>query len=117
MVSDSSAAAGSGGQSGAEPEHSVAPLTSVIDPLGRTVHLTAERCAHIIDGHPYMTSYMADVVRAIETPSDRIAQARPGQDWFYLEGAGPSSWLKVVVAFDEESVGSVRTAFPRRSKP
>jgi len=111
------AAAGSGGQSGAEPEHSVAPLTSVIDPLGRTVHLTAERWAHIIDGHPYMTSYMADVVRAIETPSDRIAQARPGQDWFYLEGAGPSSWLKVVVAFDEESVGSVRTAFPRRSKP
>jgi hypothetical protein len=92
-------------------------LNSVVDPLGRTVHLTGERWEHIVDGHPYMAAHQADVLRAIREPSERIEQARPGQDWFYLEGAGPSRWLKVVVAFDEESTGKVRTAFPRRSKP
>jgi hypothetical protein len=67
-------------------------MDETIDPLGRTVQLAEERWQHIIDGHPYMTP-------------------------FYLRGAGPSRWLKVVVAFDEDSVGSIRTAFPRRSKP
>jgi hypothetical protein len=92
-------------------------IDSVADPLGRTVHLTDERWEHIVDGHPYMAAHQADVLRAIREPSERIEQARPGQDWFYLEGAGPSRWLKVVVAFDEDSTGRVRTAFPRRSKP
>jgi hypothetical protein len=92
-------------------------LSTVVDPLGRTVHLTAERWEHIIDGHPYMAPHRAEVLRVVREPTARIAQPRPGQDWFYLEGTGPSRWLKVVVAFDEESVGSIRTAFPRRSKP
>ncbi len=87
------------------------------DPLGRPARLTEERWSHIIDGHPYMAPFRADVMRAIETPTHRIEQARAGQDWFYLANAGPSRWLKVVVAFDEHSIGSVRTAFPRRSKP
>jgi hypothetical protein len=69
-------------QPGDDPRRSIAQRTSVIDPLGRTVHLTAERWEHVIDGHPYMAPYMTDVVRAIEAPSERIAQARPGQDWF-----------------------------------
>ena len=117
MMIESSASAASGGQPGDKRERSVARRTSVIDALGRTVHLAAERWEHVVDGHPYMAPYMADVLRAIESPTDRIAQARPGQDWFYLEGAGPSRWIKVVVAFDEKSVGNVRTAFPRRDKP
>ncbi len=71
-------------------------VENVIDPLGRTVHLTADRWEHIIDGHPYMTPCRADVLRAVHTPTERIEQARPGQDWFYLRGAGPSRWLKVV---------------------
>ena len=92
-------------------------MSTVVDPLGRTVHLTTERWEHIIDGHPYMAPHRAEVLRAVQEPTERIAQPRSGQDWFYLEGAGPSRWLKVVVAFDEDSVGSIRTAFPRRSKP
>jgi hypothetical protein len=88
------------------------------DPLGRKVQLTEERWNHIVEGHPYMAPFRADVMRAIEEPTHRIEQPRPDQDWFYLQGAGPSRWLKVVVAFDEDSIiGSVRTAFPRRSKP
>jgi hypothetical protein len=92
-------------------------METTTDPLGRIVSLTDERWEHIVDGHPYMASFRADVLRAVEEPTDRIEQPRVGQDWFYLQDVGPSRWLKVVVAFDEESVGSIRTAFPRRSKP
>ncbi len=92
-------------------------MDETIDPLGRTVRLAEERWQHIIDGHPYMTPFRAEVLRAVEAPTDLIEGPRPGQDWFYLRDAGPSQWLKVVVAFDEDSVGSIRTAFPRRSKP
>jgi hypothetical protein len=87
------------------------------DPLGRTIQLTEKRWSHIIEGHPYMAPFRADVMRAIGAPTHLIEQPRPGQDWFYLQNAGPSRWLKVVVAFDEDSIGSIRTAFPRRSKP
>jgi hypothetical protein len=92
-------------------------VTSVLDPRGRIVHLTDERWKHITDGHPYMAPFRADVLRAVREPTERIVQPRPSQEWFYLEDAGPSRWLKVVVAYDEKSVGSIRTAFPRRSKP
>jgi hypothetical protein len=35
--------------------HAYAPGVSlVVDPLGRTVHLSDERWEHIVDGHPYM---------------------------------------------------------------
>lgn len=85
--------------------------------LGRTVHLADERWQHIIDGHPYMAPFRAEVLRAVEAPTDMIEQQRPGHDWFYLQDAGPCRWLKVVVAFGEDSVGSIRTAFPRRSRP
>ena len=93
------------------------PLDSVTDPLGRTVRLTDDRWAHIVGGHPYMAPHRADVLRAIGNPTERIVQPRAGQDWFYLENAGPSRWLKVVVAFEEQAVGTMRTAFPRRDKP
>jgi hypothetical protein len=89
----------------------------MIDPQGRTVYLAEETWEHIVDGHPYMAPFRAEVLRAVEGPTERIVRPRPGQDWFYLEGAGPSRWLKVVVAYDEKSNGSIRTAFPRRSKP
>jgi hypothetical protein len=92
-------------------------MGETIDPLGRTVHLAEERWRHIIDGHPYMAPFRAEVLQAVEAPTDLIEQPRLGQDWFYLRNVGPSQWLKVVVAFDEDSVGSIRTAFPRRSKP
>jgi hypothetical protein len=90
---------------------------AVVDPLGRTVHLTAERWEHVIRRHPYMGVFQAEVLQAIVAPTEIVRGPRPGQDWYYLRDAGPSRWLKVVVAFDEESAGSIRTAFPRRSKP
>jgi hypothetical protein len=90
----------------------------VIDPTGRTVELTRERWMHIISRHPYMEAYVDDIMRAITEPTTIIRRPRSEQDWYYLAGAGPSAWLKVVVAFDESAnTGIVRTAFPRRTKP
>lgn len=92
-------------------------MLSAVDPLGRTVNLTADRWEHIIDGHPEMGSLRGEVLRAIREPSELLRAPRVGEDWYYLQGAGPSQWLKVVVAFDENNDGSVLTAFPRRRKP
>jgi hypothetical protein len=64
-----------------------------------------------------MGSLHAEVLRAISEPSELLHSPRVGEDWYYLQGAGPSRWLKVVVAFDENNDGSVLTAFPRRRKP
>jgi hypothetical protein len=52
--------------------------------------LTDERWSHIIEGHPYMAPFRADVMRAVQAPTQRMERPRPGQDWFYLEAAGPS---------------------------
>jgi transcriptional regulator with XRE-family HTH domain len=95
----------------------IAETETVRDPLQRTVHLRTDRWHHILAGHPEMFPYLDDVLRAIEAPTKHIGLARPGQDWFYLEGIGPSDWLKVVVAYDEDSVGSIRTAFARGTTP
>ena len=60
-----------------------------IDPCGRTVHLAEERWQHIIDGHPYMTPFRAEVLRAVEAPTDLIEQPRLGKDWVLPEGGRP----------------------------
>jgi hypothetical protein len=54
-----------------------------VDPLGGDVQLTDERWNHIVEGRPYMAPFRDEVMRAIEEPTHRIEQARPGQDWFY----------------------------------
>lgn len=84
------------------------------DPSGRTVHMSGERWKHIIDGHPELAGCHADLLRAIVEPSEVIRDSRPGEDWYYLAGAGPSRWLKVVVS---SRTREVITAFPRRRKP
>lgn len=92
-------------------------MASTVDPHGRTVDFTAEAWEHIIDGHPYIAPFRAEVLRAVSHPTEIICEPRPGQDWYYLWDAGPSRWLKVVVILDENDHGSIYTAFPRRSKP
>ncbi len=47
-------------------------MLSAVDPLGRTVHLTADRWEHIIDGHPEMGSLRGEVLRAIREPSELL---------------------------------------------
>jgi hypothetical protein len=90
---------------------------TTLDPLRRTVHLPPERWQHIAYGHPQVSHLRAEVIRAIEEPTTWIDGARSGEAWFYLKDVGPSRWLKVVVAYDDKSVGVVQTAFPRRRNP
>jgi len=93
------------------------PLETTQDPLGRTVHLKLERWEHIAFGHSPVATLRAEVMRAVREPTKWIDEKRPGEGWFYLGGVGPSCWLKVVVAYDDKSVGNVITAFPRRRHP
>ncbi|HEY1689630.1 MAG TPA: (d)CMP kinase [Solirubrobacteraceae bacterium] len=88
---------------------------AAIDPSGRRVPLTEERWQHIAASHAAMRPHLDDVLETICKPAI-IKPARPGEDWFYREGLGPSQWLKVVVASDEQDAFVV-TAFPRRRFP
>jgi hypothetical protein len=61
--------------------------------------------------------YLTDIRRAVEAQTAVMAGREPNEEWLYLEGAGPSRWLKVVVIFDSESRGRIITSFARRRKP
>lgn len=87
------------------------------DPAGRDVLLDVERWDHIVDGHPELGRIREEVVRAVESPTEVMAGRSSDEEWFYLEGAGPSRWLKVVVVFDRQGSGRIITAFGRRRKP
>jgi phage-Barnase-EndoU-ColicinE5/D-RelE like nuclease2 len=87
------------------------------DRQGREVTLSPERWQHIISGHPEIEVYAADIRRAVEAPTAVLAGREPDEEWLYLEGAGPSRWLKVVVVFDSADQGRIITSFARRRKP
>lgn len=53
-------------------------MLSVTDPLGRTIHLTADRWEHIIDGHPEMGTLHAEVLRAIREPTQILPRSARG---------------------------------------
>ena len=89
---------------------------AVIDQSGRSVVLSVERWIHITTRHPELQPHRADVLAAVRRPTSQIPGWRPGEEWFYRRGAGPSRWLKVVVAY-EGAEGEIRTAFARRAFP
>jgi hypothetical protein len=87
------------------------------DPQGRDVLLDVERWEHIADGHPELGHIQKEILRAVESPTEVMPGRSSDEEWFYLEGAGPSRWLKVVVVFDQSNRGRIITAFGRRRKP
>jgi hypothetical protein len=87
------------------------------DRRGRDVLLTVERWRHIVSAHPEIEIYEKEVHRAVESPTTVLAGREPDEEWLYLESAGPSRWLKVVVVFDSEDRGRIITSFARRRKP
>lgn len=87
------------------------------DHQGREVLLSDERWRHIVSAHPEIEVYEEEVYRAVESPTTTLAGREPDEEWLYLEGAGPSRWLKVVVVFGREGSGRIITAFARRRKP
>lgn len=86
------------------------------DPDGRPVELTFERWRHIVRAHPELARWRRAVLVAIHAPTEVRPGPLPNERWHYLLGAGPSRWLKVVVAFDGGR-GFVVTAFARRAFP
>lgn len=93
-------------------------LASVLDPDGRRVVLDTDGWDHIIrpDGHPEMAPLCDSILQAVAQPAARLPGNKPGQEWFYGAGVGPSRWVRVVVAY-ERGRGRIVTAFPRRSLP
>lgn len=91
-------------------------LAEVLDPDGRRVELTVERWEHIIQGHPELVAHREAVLRAVTAPDRRLEGRKQNEEWFYLADAGPSQWLKVVVAYAQRR-GFITTAFARRSFP
>lgn len=89
----------------------------VTDPNGRSVHLTEERWGHIVTGHPELESHLADILTVVRKPQHRLQGRSEGEEWLYLDGLGPSRWLKVVVRYGESGDGWIVTAFARRSMP
>lgn len=89
---------------------------AVLDPAGRPVVLTAARWQHIVNGHPELAPHRDAVLRTVQRPTRQRAGRRAAEVWYYLAGAGPSRWLKVVVAYEQEQ-GRIITAFGRRSMP
>ena len=90
---------------------------AIQDREGREVLLSPERWRHIVSGHPEIEVYEAEVRRAVESPTAVLPGREAAEEWLYLEGVGPSRWLKVVIVFDNEDSGRIITAFARRRKP
>lgn len=94
-------------------------LGATTDPDGRRVELTLERWTHITDprvGHPELAEHQAAILRAIAAPDAAQPGRRSNERWYFLRGAGPSRWLQVVVAYDQDR-GWIVTAFGRRRDP
>ena len=91
-------------------------MWSVRDPDGREVVLDWVGWSHILRRHPYIGATPQIIVAAVARPDERVSGREAGEEWFYRRGAGPSSWIKVVVHY-EHGRGLIVTAFPRRSFP
>ena len=87
-----------------------------LDPDGRRVVLTARNWLHIRLRHDELDVPPDVVLEAVARPDRRAHGPRRGEEWFYLEGVGPTRWIRVVVQY-EDGRGLIITAFPRRSFP
>lgn len=90
-------------------------INTVLDPQRRRVELSSDRWQHIIERHPELMAHRHDILRAVRAPTLQ----RPislAECWFFLEGVGPSKWLRVVVRYSTGE-GRIITAFPQRAEP
>jgi len=88
------------------------------DPQGLRVVVSTELWqGKILRDHPELTGYLADVLRTVAEP-DRVLPdpIYEGRRRHYLQGAGPSRWLLVVVSYEQEPA-RVISAFGNRKDP
>jgi hypothetical protein len=57
-----------------------------------------------------------EILRSVSNPDATAPGKKPNETWFFVQGVGPSEWLRVVVAY-EAGRGWIVTAFPRRKFP
>lgn len=89
-----------------------------LDPDGNPVVVPAALWrAKVLQQHPELGSYFADVLRAINEP-DHVAPdpAFASRRRHYLRNAGPSRWLLVVLSYEQEPARPI-TAFANRKDP
>ncbi|MBI2167889.1 MAG: hypothetical protein HYU28_00075 [Actinobacteria bacterium] len=84
---------------------------------GVEIGLSEERWMHILAGHPELANFLDAVLETVRAPALRVPGRNEGEEWFYLDGVGPSRWLKVVVRYEAGRGGWIVTAFARRSMP
>ncbi len=60
------------------------------DPEGLRVVLTAARWHHIVERHSEFPHLRSEVLRTVDSPGLRRPGRDPGEEWFFLEGVGPS---------------------------
>lgn len=96
--------------------HDQPVLAATLDPDGRRVELTENRWRHIRSEHTEMARHLGEIMRAVREPDRRRSGRASHEEWFFLERAGPSRWLQVVVHYERDE-GWIITAFPRRSLP
>ena len=92
------------------------PIVEVVDPNGRRVRLDREAVAHIIGSHPEMEPHIEEIIEAISSPDAIERDPWPGRQRYFRRGAGPSTWLRVVVDLDHKPARVV-TAFGLRKGP
>jgi hypothetical protein len=83
-------------------------------PDGRRVMLFEDTWReHITDpreGHPEIEPHLDAVLATVSQPDYHEPDVRAGRERFYKHAAGPTSWLVVVVSFEQEPARIV-TAF------
>ena len=92
-------------------------LFEVTDQRGYSVHCTVEDWYdHIVARHPWMEGTEAEVAEGVAKANwiyqDRLKENR---NIYYHRRNSPPRYIKVVVDFDENWVGSIVTAFPTDS--
>ena len=91
-------------------------LATVTDPEGTTVVLDTDGWTHILAEHGEMSSYRAEIMTTAADPHHREPDWRAGRMRYYRRGIGPTTWLLVVIDFDEVPARVV-TAFGKRRDP
>ncbi len=92
-------------------------IATVIDPKGRTVQIMDWSWEHIQVQHPEVR--LENVKQAIQTAEKRTRKPTdpPGFEKLWARNLPPAKWLTVAVAYDEKSLGTVKTAIPSRDDP